>query len=180
MKWRFPIRNSGSRRIRWDKLGRRTRVWVLIAVALIASLILLRLLPWQPLSAVAPSSRTVLAANGELLRLTLAEDEQYRLWTPLEDISPSMQQAILLYEDRWFYRHPGFNPWALIRAAAATAAGSRRIGGSTITMQLARRIYDIDSRDIDGKMLQVAAAIWLELRYSKKDILEAYLNYAPF
>lgn len=180
MKWKFPIRNSGRRRVLWNKAGRRTRMWLVVAAALTASLILLRLLPWQPLSEVAPSSRTVFAANGELLRLTLAEDEQYRLWTPLEDISPPMQQAILLYEDRLFYRHPGFNPWALIRAAAATAAGSRRIGGSTITMQLARRIYDIDSRDIDGKMLQVMAAIWLELRYSKKDILEAYLNYAPF
>lgn len=147
---------------------------------LLLALILLRLLPKPPLSEAAPSSRSVLAANGELLRLTLAADEQYRLWTPLEEISVPMQQAIVLYEDQWFYWHPGINPWALLRAAGVTAMGTRRIGGSTITMQLSRRIYDIDSRSFAGKLQQTLAALWLEMRYSKYEILEAYLNYAPF
>ncbi|HEY6093833.1 MAG TPA: penicillin-binding protein 1C [Gallionellaceae bacterium] len=164
----------------WRRLHRTTRRRLTYAALLVLALLLLRVLPKAPLSEVAPSSRTVLAANGELLRLTLAADEQYRLWTPLPQISAPMQQAIVLYEDRWFYWHPGFNPWALLRAAGATAIGSRRIGGSTITMQLSRRVYDIDSRTIAGKLQQVAAAVWLELRYSKREILEAYLNYAPF
>jgi penicillin-binding protein 1C len=138
------------------------------------------LLPKGPLSEAAPSSRSVTAAGGELLRLTLATDEQYRLWTPLAEIAPPMQEAALLYEDRWFHWHPGVNPWALARAAFSTATGSRRIGGSTITMQVARRIYGIDSRSIGGKLQQAAAALWLELRFGKREILEAYLNYAPF
>ncbi len=158
---------------------RGSRKWWL-ALGLFCTIFLLRVLPKLDLSEVAPSSRSVVAASGELLRLTLAGDEQYRLWTPLNEIAPDMQQAVVLYEDRWFYWHPGVNPWALLRAAAATASGSRRIGGSTLTMQLARRMYGIDSRSAAGKLRQVAAALWLELRYSKREILEAYLNYAPF
>ena len=162
--------------LRYGRVG----TWLTYAVVMFCALVLLRVLPKPLLSEVAPSSRSVLAANGNLLRLTLASDEQYRLWTPLEEISSPMQEAIVLYEDRLFYLHPGVNPWALLRASVATATGSRRIGGSTITMQLSRRMYELDSRSIVGKLKQVLAALWLELRYSKHDILEAYLNYAPF
>ncbi len=160
----------------WPRIRRAT--FTLTAVALLFTLP--RVLPKPTLAQAFPSSRSVLAAGGELLRMTLASDEQYRLWTPLPEIASPLQEAVLLYEDRWFYWHPGFNPWALVRASVATAAGKRRIGGSTITMQLARRLYRIDSRTIFGKMTQAAAAVWLELRYGKRDILEAYLNIAPF
>jgi len=158
---------------------RGSHKWWLV-LGLLCTILLLRVLPKPGLSEIAPSSRSVVAASGELLRLTLASDEQYRLWTPLNEIAPAMQQAVTLYEDRWFYWHPGVNPWALLRAAASTATGSRRIGGSTITMQLVRRMYGIDSRSVAGKLQQACAALWLEMRYNKREILEAYLNYAPF
>jgi penicillin-binding protein 1C len=166
--------------LRWPRPGRRVSKSLLCGLILLIVLVLPRWLPKPPLSSLAPSSRSVSAAGGELLRLTLAADEQYRLWTPLDEIAPSMREAVLLYEDRWFYWHLGVNPWALVRAAGATAVGQRRMGGSTITMQLARRAYGIDSRDFSGKLRQVVAALWLEWRYSKRDILEAYLNVAPF
>lgn len=149
-------------------------------VVLLCGLVLLRLLPKADLALAYPSSRSVTANRGELLRLTLASDEQYRLWTPISQISQPMQQAVLLYEDRWFYWHLGVNPVALIRATFASSVGNRRIGGSTITMQLSRRLYNIDSRSVTGKLKQASLAIWLELRYSKREILEAYLNYAPY
>lgn len=150
------------------------------ALLLLLLLLLPRLMPKPPLSDIAPFSRSVFASQGELLRLTLASDQQYRLWVPLEKMSPVMVQAAILYEDRQFYWHPGISPWALVRAATATAVGTRRIGGSTITMQLARRAYRIQSNHWGGKLRQIAAALWLELRYSKHDILEAYLNLAPY
>jgi penicillin-binding protein 1C len=140
----------------------------------------LRVLPHAPLSAWAPSSRAVHARGGELLRLTLAADDQYRLWTPLRDISPLSVHAALLYEDGWFRWHPGVNPWSLVRAARSLFGGARRLGASTITMQLARRLYDIDSRRAGGKLQQILAALWLEARYSKSAILEAYLNLTPY
>ncbi|WP_306602856.1 penicillin-binding protein 1C [Azonexus sp.] len=161
---------------------RRWRWWQSTAwgFALLVALLLPRLLPKAPLADLVPSSRSVAAAGGEILRLTLAADGQFRLWVPLAEIAAPMQQAMLLYEDRWFYAHPGANPWALLRAGVGTAVGGRRVGGSTITMQLARRLYGIDSRSLFGKVRQIAAALWLELRYSKDEILEAYLNTAPF
>lgn len=150
------------------------------AASLLIILFALRLFPKTDLAQHFPSSRTVFAADGELLRMTLAYDEQYRLWTPLAQIAAPVQDAALLYEDRWFYWHPGVNPWSLLRASYVTAMGQRRIGGSSISMQLARRVYHLDSRTVSGKLTQIFAAIWLELRYSKREILEAYLNSAPY
>lgn len=164
----------GSRRI-----GSWKRKTTLLACALLA-LFALRLFPKTELAQYFPSSRMVLAEGGELLRLSLARDEQYRLWIPLDQIAQPMQDAVLMYEDRWFYWHPGVNPWSLMRASYATVMGQRRIGGSSISMQLARRIYHLDSRTIGGKLLQVGAALWLEMRYSKREIFEAYLNSAPY
>lgn len=146
---------------------------------LVLLLLALRLWPHAPLREAAPLSRLVLAENGELLRMTLASDGQYRLWLPLESIAPAMVEAILLKEDRNFHRHPGVDPGALVRAALATYGGGMRQGGSTLSMQLARRLYGLDSRNIAGKLRQIALALWLEARHSKHDILEAYLNLAP-
>ena len=142
--------------------------------------IALGLWPHAPLAQTLGSSRAVYAQGGELMRLTLAPDQQYRLWVPLERISPTLVSAVLLYEDRRFYVHPGVNPAALVRSAWQMASGERRQGGSTLTMQLARRLYDIDSRSAGGKLAQIAAAVWIEVRHSKRDILEAYLNSAPY
>lgn len=160
--------------------------WTLARRALIAGVLLalllalLRLWPHAPLGETVGSSRAVYARGGELLRLTLAADEQYRLWVPLERISPTLIDAVLLYEDRRFYAHPGVNPAALVRSAWRIASGERRQGGSTLTMQLARRLYGIDSRTAGGKVAQIAAALWIEARHGKREILEAYLNTAPY
>ncbi len=151
--------------------------------ALAATVLLLavaRLWPHAPLREHLGSSTPVVARDGTLLRLTLAGDQQYRLWTPLERIAPVQVETVTLYEDRSFRWHPGVNPAALVRGAWNSAFGRRREGGSTLTMQLARRLYHIDSRSLRGKAAQVGAALWLEARYSKHDILEAYLNCAPY
>jgi penicillin-binding protein 1C len=153
-----------------------TRLAIHLAVLLAA----LRFFPHAPILDGQPWSRSIQASGGELMRLTLAADQQYRSWTPLDRISPQLVEAVLLYEDRAFYWHPGFNPYALARSALASATNARKQGGSTLTMQLARRLYDIDSRSVAGKLTQIGAAVWLELRYSKAEILEAYLNLAPY
>ncbi|HEX7509232.1 MAG TPA: penicillin-binding protein 1C [Polyangia bacterium] len=152
----------------------------IVLLALVVLFAVLRLSPHAPLSARVPLSRAVYARAGELLRLTLTDDEQIRLWTPLSGISPYAVRAALLYEDRWFRFHPGVNPLSLARAARSIFSNGRRVGGSTITMQLARRLYDIESRRTTGKLKQILAALWLEARYSKDEILEAYLNLVPY
>ena len=154
--------------------------WLVFPSIVLGALALVRLLPADPLSARFARSTAIYAQSGELLRLTLASDEQYRLWLPLSEMSPRLPEAVQLYEDRWFRWHPGVNPAALVRSAFATYVDDTRQGGSTITMQLARRLYGIDSRNVPGKLRQIGAALWLEARYSKHDILEAYLNVAPY
>lgn len=166
----MPTRPFASRR--WRSLG-------LFVLACAGLLLALRLWPHAPLREAAPLSRLVLAEDGELLRMTLTSDGQYRLWLPLERIAPAMIDALLLKEDRHFYRHPGVDPTALLRATLATYGGGMRQGGSTLSMQLARRLYGLNSRQIPGKLQQIALALWLEARHSKHDILEAYLNLAP-
>ena len=126
-------------------------------------------------------SRAYLDRDGGLLRLTLAADERYRLHTPLDQIAPEMVEATLLYEDRHFDNHPGVNPAALVRAAWTTfVTRERRVGASTITMQVARLRFGLDTRDVSGKLLQILRALQLERHYSKRDILEAYFALAPY
>jgi penicillin-binding protein 1C len=149
-------------------------------VAGLATFMIARAWPKVPLRALAPGSTAFSSQAGELLRLTLAADGQYRLWVRLDDMPKRLPTAVILYEDRWFYRHPGVNPAALARAALHDCWGGRRLGASTITMQLARRLYRLDTRSPGGKLRQAALALWLEARYSKHDILEAYLNLAPY
>ncbi len=139
------------------------------------------LLPRPPLKEGLGFSRAVFDREGRLLRLTLAPDERYRLWVPLARISPRLVEATLLHEDRLFRFHPGVNPAALVRAALHTyVRGGRRMGGSTLTMQLARIRYRIESRTMGGKVLQILRALQLERHYSKAELLEAYLNLAPY
>jgi len=99
----------------------------------------------------------------------------------LAAIDPRLREAILLKEDRYFYWEPGFNPWSLLRGAYRSYVRREHPqGGSTITMQLARLLWNLDTRDPRGKLRQILYALDLELHYSKAHILEAYLNYAPF
>ncbi|MWP46875.1 penicillin-binding protein 1C [Gilliamella sp. Pas-s27] len=150
---------------------------LLLTIALVA----IRLYPHASLSEPLTFSTRYYDNNNQLIRMTLADDDRYRLWTPLEDISPDIVNGLLLHEDQWFYCHFGVNPFSLMRAFSATyLTGGNRQGASTITMQLARMHWRLNTRTIGGKLHQIARAIQLELMYSKHDILEAYLNYAPF
>lgn len=154
----------------------------LMAVFLLAlTLAAIRLWPHPPLSRGLPLSSVYYDRHGALLRITLANDERYRLWTPLDAVSPLAVRGLLLHEDRWFYYNPGFNPIGLMRGFwRSYVAGGKMQGGSTISMQLARMRWHLNTRTPGGKLLQVLRAIQLELSYSKRDILEAYLNYAPY
>ncbi|WP_300000921.1 penicillin-binding protein 1C [uncultured Cedecea sp.] len=155
---------------------------IAMAIFLLALLVLgCRLWPHPPLSQGLPFSSVYYDQQGILMRITLANDDRYRLWTPLEEISPLAIKGLLLHEDRWFYFNPGFNPFSLMRGFwQSYVMGGTMQGGSTITMQLARMHWHLNTRTPAGKIMQILRAIQLELSYSKDDILEAYLNYAPF
>ena len=141
----------------------------------------LGLAPAPLLANLANVSQAVADRDGRLLRLGLTGDGKYRLWTPLEHMPTALLEATLDYEDRWFYRHPGANPLALARAAWTTFIQQDRwMGGSTVTMQLARQRWRLKTRHPAGKLRQIGYALWLERHFSKREILEAYLNLAPY
>lgn len=125
-------------------------------------------------------SRTVKDRHGTLLHLSTTADGRYRLRTPLSGVSPQWIEATLAKEDRWFRWHPGFNPLALLRAAWGSAIGHPAGGASTLTMQVARLRWNLETRTVSGKLTQIFYAIKLERHYSKNEILEAYFNLAPY
>jgi penicillin-binding protein 1C len=118
--------------------------------------------------------------DGGVLHLGLANDDRYRIHVPLDQISPTMVQATLAYEDEGFYSHGGVDPLSLLRAIGGRLQGVSRGGGSTITMQYARLRFKLSTRSIFGKLQQILYAIQLEKYYSKREILEAYFNTAPY
>ena len=139
------------------------------------------LLPKPPLLDGISFSQCVRDRNGKLLRVTLSADQKFRIWTQLQEISPDLIDATLRYEDKYYARHPGVNPIALVRGAADLLRLHRATtGGSTITMQLARLRFHLHTRTISGKLEQIMRALELERHYSKNQILEAYLNLAPY
>jgi penicillin-binding protein 1C len=137
-------------------------------------------LPKPPLLDGVSFSRSVRDRNGELLRVTLTTDQKFRIWTPLSEISPELIHATLQYEDKYFARHPGVNPIALARSGFGVLRGGARTGASTITMQVARLRFHLQTRTPLGKFRQIVRALEVERHYSKSQILEAYLNLAPY
>jgi penicillin-binding protein 1C len=153
----------------------------LAAMGLGAFLLVIAIVPKPRLLDDTTFSPCYVDRNGTLLRLCLAEDDRYRVYVPLEKISPHLVAMTLLHEDRYFPEHAGFNPVALGRAAWSNWCGrGMRLGASTITMQLARLHYHLNTRTIAGKLFQIVAAIHIECHCSKHEILEAYLNLAPY
>ena len=125
-------------------------------------------------------SRQVRDRDGKLLNLTLTPEGRYRVFTPLKNIHADVIEATLWHEDRQFYRHPGVNPLSLVRAVWGVVSRSPKGGGSTITMQLARLRFGLETRSVSGKFLQMIRALQIERHHSKDEILEAYLNLAPY
>jgi len=99
----------------------------------------------------------------------------------LDTLPPALTQALIAIEDRRFYMHPGFDPIGLARAAKANFDAGRVVqGGSTLTQQLAKNVFLTRERTLKRKTQELMFAVWLELRMSKKEILETYLSRVYF
>jgi len=167
-----------------DRVARRflrsaQRLVVGALVVLLLALLLDRLFP-LPLPSSTSGSTVVLARDGTPLRAFPDDDGVWRYPTRIEDVSPLYVEALLTYEDRWFHRHPGVNPFALARAFGQWIVHGRLVsGGSTLTMQVAR-ILDGTPHSAGGKLRQILRALQLEAHLSKSEILTLYLDRAPF
>lgn len=127
----------------------------------------------------APSTR-LLDRHGALLRHVRSGDGQLGLPLSLAEMGPLLPQALIAAEDRRFYWHPGVDPLAVARAALSNITSGRIVSGaSTITQQLARTLVP-RPRTLRGKVSEMALALRIEASLSKEQILEEYLNRAPF
>ena len=124
---------------------------------------------------------TVVTDNkGEVIHAFLTHDQQWRMKTDLTEISPLLRKTIIEKEDKYFYYHPGVNPVAMLRALGRNILSLRRTSGaSTITMQVAREL-EPRRRTYWNKLVEVFRAFQLEWKYSKDQILQLYLNKAPY
>src|SRR5687767_5502957 len=115
--------------------------------------------------------------------LVAVRGSQYAPPVDLDRLPPYVPKAFLAIEDRWYYWHPGFNPWGIIRSQIyniTQKGGGPLRGGSTITQQLARNLFLTPNQTYRRKAQELILAVWLEARFSKKQILELYLNRVYF
>jgi len=127
------------------------------------------------------TSIEMLDRNGTLLRAFTVSDGRWRLATTLDTVDPGYLQMLIAYEDKRFYRHPGVDPIAMLRAVGQAVWNGELIsGGSTLTMQVARLLEDGTTGKWKGKLRQIRLAFALERRLTKQEILQIYLNRAPY
>jgi len=171
------VRRMGAalkRRMCWRNLA--VAIWV---VGFFSALILAW--PMDTKSYLRNLSSGVLAdREGRILYPCLNKQEQWCFPVDLDRVSPWLIKATIAAEDRRFRLHPGVDPVAVIRAVKQNLVHGRVVSGaSTLTMQLVKRTEGA-ADSLAGKALQALQAVRLELRTSKNEILEAYLNGAPY
>ncbi|WP_421209612.1 penicillin-binding protein 1C [Aeromonas enteropelogenes] len=176
----MKLGRSGRACRRWlGCLPRWLRYSGLGAIVLLLSLLALdRIFPPPPLD---PAyARVVLDMKGRPLRAFADTSGVWRYPVTLDQVSPRYIEALLGYEDRYFWRHPGVNPVAMVRGVWLWLRHGRAVsGGSTLTMQVAR-LLEPYHRSVPGKLRQMARALQLEWHYDKRTLLTVYLNRAPF
>jgi penicillin-binding protein 1C len=125
-------------------------------------------------------STVVEARDGSILGARIADDGQWRFPDDYP-VPEKFRKALLTFEDKWFYFHPGINPASVVRAFFTNLKKGEIVsGGSTITMQVARIAQGNRSRTYSQKMIEMLSALKLELFRSKKTILRMYAANAPF
>ena len=121
-----------------------------------------------------PERSEVVDRNGAVLGLLHGEN---RLVVPIDEVSPHFLAAILAREDNRFYDHPGIDVIGIARAAVRNLKDRSAVqGASTITMQLARNSFGMFQKTLDRKLVEIFIALRIESKYTKSEILEAYVN----
>lgn len=125
-------------------------------------------------------SKEIYSGSGELIAAFLSNDEKWRFKTELNEVSPYLLQTILFKEDKYFYYHFGFNPVSIIKSFYSNIkSGDINSGASTISMQVIRML-EKRNRTYSNKVIEIFRAIYLELKYSKTEILELYISLLPY
>lgn len=124
-------------------------------------------------------SDALVLSDGRLNGISLSENNTLRLYVPPNRIPARLRQLILSYEDKYFYFHPGVNPFSVARSFAQYIRYGRFVSGaSTLSMQVAR-MMEPKRRTFGAKLIETFRAFQLEWRYTKDEILGLYLNKVP-
>jgi len=127
-----------------------------------------------------PTATVITSNNNELLGAIIADDGQWR-FPETDSVPEKFKTCLLLFEDEYFYKHPGFNPISIFKALKDNiSSGSVKRGGSTLTQQVIRLSRKGQSRTYLEKLKELILATRLEFRHSKDDILKLYASHAPF
>ncbi|RKR14980.1 penicillin-binding protein 1C [Maribacter vaceletii] len=127
-----------------------------------------------------PTATVVESSDNTLIGATIAADGQWR-FPKVDSVPYKFKTCIIQFEDAHFYKHPGFNPVSMAKAIKTNLyAGKTLRGGSTITQQVIRLARENKKRSYLEKVIELVWATRLELRHSKKEILELYTSNAPF
>ena len=106
----------------------------------------------------------------------ISTDNLYYTYTSITDISKNIQNAFVSIEDRDFYKHHGFNALRIAKAISSNIINNTTMGASTITQQYVKNVYLTNEKTLKRKINEIAIAIEIEKRYTKDQIMEAYLN----
>ncbi len=127
-----------------------------------------------------PSSPVVTDRDGRTLAKLVGHDDQWRMPVSTDSISPWLVQATVAAEDARFWEHPGIDGWAVLRALHQNVTSGRVVSGaSTLSMQVCRMLDD-QPRTLFSKFVDGVRAVQLEQQRSKSQIVEDYLNVAPY
>ncbi|MCT4616334.1 MAG: penicillin-binding protein 1C [Marinifilaceae bacterium] len=125
-------------------------------------------------------STSVYSVEGEFIGGKLSSDEQWRFRLN-DSINDKFETCLLCFEDKYFYYHPGVNPWSIVKAIYYNISQNKVVSGaSTISMQVVRMSQKNKRRTYLQKIKEIFLALSLELHYSKNDILKMYCQHAPF
>ncbi|HEV7621119.1 MAG TPA: penicillin-binding protein 1C, partial [Flavisolibacter sp.] len=153
--------------------------FVIISTLIFLTFIILNLL--FPLRDSIEYSTLIRDNEGTIVNGYLTHDEKWRMKTELSEISPLLRKTIIAKEDKYFYRHPGINMLAVVKAVFNNLLHLKTTSGaSTITMQVAKALDHHQKRSLTNKLIETFRAFQLEWKYSKDEILQLYCNIIPY
>src|SRR5438876_752768 len=177
MKFLARFRSRGKKRSKLFRYGWKITLFVLIAGAGLALLLFYG--AWaasfdtKKVGAM-PERNTVFDVDGKIYSRLAGSN---RLRVSLDEVSPLFIDALLAREDTRFYQHPGVDWRGILRALVRDVlSGSAKEGASSITQQLARNSLPLGGRNVSRKLLEAMVAFRIEHEFTKKQILELYVN----
>lgn len=174
------LTKSAHGRLRLARLGRALAKGAVALVGTAAAAFVIAHAVPLPERLSQPPSTVVEFRDGQPAHVFLSPDEKWRREAVLDEIDPAYVEALVRFEDKRFWWHPGVDPIAIGRAAFLNVSRGRRVSGaSTLTMQLVR-VLEPRPRTLRSKAVEALRAVQLELVMSKREILAAYLTFAPY